>query len=158
MKKGTIVLVILFLVGLTFTSGCTSNKKTDENATAVSNEAKTNEIKYKDGDYEVQTEKDHEGYYCIATVSIKDNKITNVEWNIYDSVNGIIFDEKYEKIYVGNPTYIQQCRDDLKGAETYGPKLIEVQDIEKVDAISKATWTNIHFKNAVKLALEKAKL
>lgn len=149
MRKGAKLLVVLLLVGLTILSGCAGSNKTKD--------AKTGEIKYKDGVYEVKTEPDHEGYYCTAKVTIKDGKISNVEWNIYDFTNRI-FDEKYEEIYVGNTVYQEQCKNDLKGAATYGPKLVEVQNINAVDAISGATWTNKHFKAAIKLALKKAKL
>jgi major membrane immunogen (membrane-anchored lipoprotein) len=160
MRKRTKVLVNLFLLGLTFTTGCANNKKADDNtkemAASVNNETVTNEIKYRDGEYEVTTDKDYEGFYCKAKITIKNNKITNVEWNIYDS-DDKIFDEKYEEVYAGQPIYQQQCRDDLKGAKTYGPKLVEVQDIMKVDAISGATWANENFKLVINLALKKAK-
>ena len=155
------MLINLLLVGLTFTSGCANNKKADDSAknivTSVNTETNTNEIKYKDGDYKIKTDADTEGFYCKAKVTIKNNKITNVEWNIYDS-NDRVFDEKYEEVYVGNAYYQQQCRDDLKGAKTYGPKLVEVQNVQNVDAVSGATWTNRIFKSAINSALEKAKM
>lgn len=115
------------------------------------------EIKYKDGEYEVKSDRDYQDFYCKAKVTIKNNKVINVEWNIYD-VNDRVFDESYEEVYVGEPIYQQQCRDDLKGAKTYGPKLVEVQNIKKVDAISGATWANEMFKLVISLALEKAKI
>ena len=159
MKKDKKTLLNLLMAGLTVFSGCANNKKVNDIPNkidyTVNTEANTKNIKYKDGDYEVTTAKDHEGYYCKAKVSIKDNKITNIEWNIYDLYNKI-FDEKYEEVYAGNNFYQQQCRDDLKGAKTYGPKLVEVQNINKVDAISGATWSNRIFKSAIGLALEKA--
>lgn len=114
-------------------------------------------LKYRDGEYSITTEKDVEGYYCKAKVSVKNNKVSNVEWTIYD-IDGRIFDDTYEKIYEGSPLYQQQCRDNLKGAVTFVPKLVETQDVDKVDSISGATWVNIIFKRAVNQALEKAKL
>lgn len=154
MRKKLKVLVNFLLLGLTFASGCASNKK--EITASVNDETRISEIQYLDGEYEVITEKDYEGFYCKAKVTIKSNKITNVQWNIYDT-DDKIFDEKYEEVYAGQPIYQQQCRDDLKGAKTYGPKLVDVQDIMKVDAISGATWANEKFKLVVSLALEKAK-
>jgi major membrane immunogen (membrane-anchored lipoprotein) len=161
MRKSQKLLVILLLIGLMVTSGCANNKKVGDNIkkvdTKVTVETKTKEIKYKDGNYEVKTEKDAEGFYCKAKVTIKDKKITNVEWNIYDFEDRV-FDETYEEVYSGEPKYQKQCRNDLKGAITYGPKLMETQDIKKVDSISGATWSNKNFKKAINLALQKASM
>lgn len=156
MTKGTKILFSLFLIGLMFTSGCTNSNKSGENTNEITPTV-NDEMEYKDGKYEVKTDNDLEGYVCEATVTIKENKITNVEWTIYD-ITGRVFDEKYEEIYAGSPEYQQQCRDNLAGAETYGPKLIEFQDIDKVDAISGATWSYLQFQKAIRLALEKAKM
>lgn len=161
MRKKVKMLVNLLLIGLTFTTGCANNKKADDNSkkivTSANTETTTKETKYKDGVYEITTEKDYESFYCKAKVTIKNNKITNVEWNIYDGTNRV-FDEKYEEVYAGNAEYQQQCRDDLKGAKTYGPKLVEVQNIQEVDSVSGATWTNGIFKKAISLALKKAEM
>lgn len=166
MRKVQKVLVNLLLIGLTVTSGCANNKKAEVNIKKIDTpvnvetktvETKTNEIKYKDGDYEVKTEKDSEGFYCKAKVTIKDSKITNVEWNIYDYEDRV-FDETYEEVYSGQPKYQMQCRNDLKGAITYGATLVEVQDIKKVDSITGATWSNKNFKKAINLALQKASM
>jgi L-ascorbate metabolism protein UlaG (beta-lactamase superfamily)/major membrane immunogen (membrane-anchored lipoprotein) len=114
--------------------------------------------RYKDGVYAVQDKPDGEGYYCKANITIANDQIVKVEWNIYDRPrNDRLFDETYEEVYVGNKLYQQQCRDDLKGARSYGQMLIETQDVGKVDAISGATWSNKKFKKIMEMALEQAK-
>ncbi len=156
MRRWTKLLVILLLVGLTFTFGCVSNKNADPGTKNIpASGTKTGEIEYKDGEYNVQTEPDAEGYYCTAKVIVKNSKIASIEWDITD-INGRIFDEKYEEIYVGNPTYIDQCRNDIKGKEIYSSQLIEVQDINKVDSISGATWAHRNLKDVMNLVIQKA--
>ena len=153
-KKFKILIVSLILIVIPLSFGCASNTK--KVTLAAKSEIKKEDIKYKDGDYQVSTTTQTEGFTCKAKVTIKNNKIANVEWNIYDS-NNRIFDEKFEEIYA-ETLYKQQCRDDLKGAKTYEAKLLSTQDIEKVDAVTGATWTNTIFKKAVNLALEKASM
>jgi major membrane immunogen (membrane-anchored lipoprotein) len=67
-----------------------------------------------------------------------------------------MFDEKYEKHFEGNTEYIQQSRNDWNGAQTYPKKLSETQDINKIDAISGATWSYNIFRASVNEALKNA--
>lgn len=121
--------------------------------TAATSEA----VMYRDGIYKAQTEPDYEGYFTKAEVTVKDGKITSIVWSIYDANrNDKPFDEKYEEVFAGNDYYIEQSRSDWKGSRTYGPKLIETQDPDEVDAVSGATWTNNKFREIVKKALEEA--
>lgn len=143
MKK--IYLILLALLASLNINSNSQNNKTDDNENA----------KYKNGTYEAKTADDYEGYHSEAKVNISGNKIADVQWKIIDS-NGIVFDDKYEKVFAGNPAYQQQARDDYKGAVTYGPKLIETQDMDKVDSISGATWSYKKFKEVVSEALEKS--
>jgi major membrane immunogen (membrane-anchored lipoprotein) len=114
-------------------------------------------VMYRDGTYKAQTEPDYEGYFTKAEVMVKDGKITSVDWSIYDANrNDKPFDENYEEVFAGNDYYTEQSRSDWKGSRTYGPKLIETQDPDGVDAVSGATWTNNKFKEIVKKALEEA--
>lgn len=113
------------------------------------------ETVHKDGKYTVESKPDYEGYYTKATVVIKNGKIESIDWNIYDSKKRV-FDEAYEEVFGNNQHYREQCRKDLSGSKIYGPKLIQVQNIDEVDAISGATWANKKFKEVVKLALEQA--
>lgn len=113
---------------------------------------------YQDGVYEVQTEPDYEKYYTKATVTIEGGKITSVDWTIYDEGNdNVPFDSEYYKILAPyGAVYEQQGKDDWAGSRGYTDALIESQDVDKVDAVSGATWTNKKFKEIVKMALEKA--
>jgi major membrane immunogen (membrane-anchored lipoprotein) len=148
MRKLYMLLILVFVVVSSLTA-CSSNEK------VTLSTVKETSI-YNNGVYNVQSEKDVEGYYCKATVTIKDDKIQEIDWQILDE-NNRVFDETYEEVFEGNEYYQEQCRNDLKGAKTYGPELIEVQDLEKVDAISGATWANQKFKEIIKLALAEAK-
>ncbi|MCX7747572.1 MAG: FMN-binding protein [Clostridia bacterium] len=159
MKRGLAIL----LVGMLFAVGCSNGtrKVQGNNISVQQNTIAPNtpleDGKYKDGVYEVQSQPDYEGYYSTAKVTIKDNKIDSVDWKIIDSERKRDFDEKYEEVFAGNKEYQEQCRNDLKGAKTYSPKLVETQEISEVDAISGATWSNKKFKEVVRIALEKAK-
>ena len=155
MKKSSAIIlgIVIFALLIIGFSKNTSEVKLDNTQKVSATE--DNVVKYKDGTYEERYYDGAEGFYCNAKVTIESNKITNVDWNIYDKTNKL-FDENYENMY-DNVSYKQQCRDDLKGSKTYGPTFIEKQDIQKVDAISGATWTNNLFKGAIKNALDKAK-
>jgi len=160
-RKIKVLITNLVLIGMTLISGCASDKndvnQVNSNGSGVeAADSKKEAIKYKDGEYEINTKTLSEGFTCKAKVTIKNNKIANVDWNIYDSKNRV-FDGTYEDVY-SEALYKQQCRDDFKGSQGYTSKLIEVQDTEKVDAVTGATWTNNIFKNAVDLALEKARM
>ncbi|MDP4094530.1 MAG: FMN-binding protein [Bacillota bacterium] len=166
MRKLVIVLALAAVAAVVIV-GCGSKDNSTNTSTAgvVSNSmsgttnstiTQTKSSVYKDGIYEVATSPDDEGYITNAKVTITGGKISTVDWYIIDK-DGKIFDEKYEEVFAGNKEYQQQCRNDLKGAKTYGPELIKSQDIVKVDAISGATWSNKKFKEVVTLALNKAK-
>lgn len=152
MKKVSILLV-LTIVLIASLLGCAKDESSS-GATSQNTSEKTS--MYKEGTYDVQTEPDREGFFCIAKVTIKEDMIQQVEWKISDS-NNRIFDETYEEVYAGNEHYQDQCRKDLAGAKTYAASLIKVQDVEKVDSISGATWSNEKFKEVMRLALSKAK-
>lgn len=124
--------------------------------TAKITEPESMEPAYKDGTYELITEKDYENYYVKASLVIKDSRISDFHYDIYDANNtDALFDEQYEQ-YMGNEHYKQQCRDDLKGMKTYGPKLVETQSVDEVDVVTGATWTWKWFKQAANELLEKA--
>lgn len=97
-----------------------------------------------------------ESYWGIAKITIKSGEITDLSFSIIDKNTGEVFDEKYENHYAGNDAYIQQCRNDLKGVNAYIKKFQKVKQLDKVDAISGATWAHNLFTEAVKIALEKA--
>jgi len=110
---------------------------------------------FKDGNYSgssraIYTE---EPYYGHSRIVIKEGRITKVDFFIRDSAKHELFDEKYEKYFAGNDLYIQQCRNDWKGIQSYPDSLLKHQDISKVDVISGATWSYNIFQASVKEAL-----
>jgi major membrane immunogen (membrane-anchored lipoprotein) len=115
------------------------------------------QVFYKDGVYTGKSQSHYtkEPYVGQVKIIIKEGKISSVNFSISDTAKKELFDEKYERYFIGNNEYIQQCREDWKGVQTYPAKLIEKQDIDKVDAITGATWSYNIFKASVKEALKK---
>jgi major membrane immunogen (membrane-anchored lipoprotein) len=98
-----------------------------------------------------------EPYTTTVDLAIKDGKIVGVKWIILDTMRHVPFDSTYERFMGNNAYYIDQCRKDWKGSRGYGPKLIQTQNIDSVDAVTGATWTHILFKRSVKDALMKSR-
>ncbi|MCX7749802.1 MAG: FMN-binding protein [Clostridia bacterium] len=160
MKRKIYILFFLFSFMALFFSGCA---RSEEKVLNENDEKKDKNIHaaltvpiYRDGVYEGKTDVDYENYYSRAKVTIKNKRISNVEWEIFDKSKNMVFDENYEKIFKDSKSLVEQCRSNLKGVKAYGKKLLEVQDIERVDVITGATWTNKMFKAAVKDALKNA--
>ena len=111
---------------------------------------------YKDGIYEGKSRARYiyEPYVGMVKVEIKGGYFKTIEFTIADTLNNEIFDGEYEKHYIGNELYIQQCRDDWKGVQNYPKKLLKIQNIEKVDVISGATWSYNIFKASLLEALK----
>jgi Major membrane immunogen, membrane-anchored lipoprotein len=97
-----------------------------------------------------------ESFYGKVIVVVKNGYIANVDFKIMDLAKKEMFDDKYERHYIGNQTYIDQCRNDWKGVQLYPVKLKERQQIERVDAVSGATWSHNLFASSVKEALKGA--
>jgi major membrane immunogen (membrane-anchored lipoprotein) len=110
-------------------------------------------VTYKDGTYEAKSDPDKEGNSGTIKITVSGAKITAVEWKEY--YNGALKDENYGK-ESGDKVYAiaQKAR---KGSSTYPNKLIEVQNPEKVDAVSGATQSNELFKKLAQQALKDAK-
>lgn len=114
---------------------------------------------YKDGNYSAMSRGDYTGepYYGHTRIVIEKGKIAKVEFFIRDSAKHEYMDDKYSKNFAGNAEYIQQCLNDWKGIQTYPKLLLKSQDINKVDAVTGATWSHNIFKASVEEALAKAK-
>jgi major membrane immunogen (membrane-anchored lipoprotein) len=97
-----------------------------------------------------------ESYYGITTITIQNGVVTNVEFKVLDKAKNEVFDEKYENHYKDIPEYIQQCRNDWQGVQTYPKRFLNVQDINKVDAITGATWSFNLFRASLEVSLENA--
>jgi major membrane immunogen (membrane-anchored lipoprotein) len=113
---------------------------------------------YVDGTYTGESRSIYtaESYYGITTISVKNGMISNVEFEVLDKEKNEVFDEKYENHYKDIPEYIQQCQNDWQGVQTYPAKFLKVQDIDKVDAITGATWSYNLFKASLAVAMAKA--
>lgn len=116
-------------------------------------------VRYKDGAYEGNScsKYIYEPYWGSVHFTLKNGQFTDINFVIRDSNLHEMFDEKYEKHFEGNAGYIQQSRNDWNGAQTYPKKLSETQDINKIDAISGATWSYNIFRASVNEALKNAK-
>lgn len=72
-----------------------------------------------------------------------------------DTSNQELFDEKYEKHFIGNELYTNQCRNDWKGVQSYPEKLLKSQRLDDLDAVTGATWSYNIFKSSISIALQK---
>ena len=111
-------------------------------------------MKFNDGVYQGKAENDDPKSTALVTLEIKENKIIASEAEFRDS-KGNIKDENYGK-EAGESKYLL-AQKSVVGMNQYAEILLEVQDPEKVDAISGATISNKLFKEAVWNALEAAK-
>jgi major membrane immunogen (membrane-anchored lipoprotein) len=143
-------LIVLLSVVFTIAVGVSCAGKTETGAMAPA---------LKDGVYEAQTRKDSEGYFVKGVMCVEKGNIVSLDWEIRDgSRNDKLFDNTYgPEVYEGNPTYQQQCRDNLAGMPSFAPRLIETQDPAKVDAVTGATWAQNEFQFIVAELIKKAK-
>lgn len=109
---------------------------------------------YKDGEFHGRSEPDKRGSYGTINITVDGGKITDVDYKEYEN-DGALKDENYQK--GADEEVYELAQKAVKGTETYGKKLVEVQDVYKVDAVSGATNSNKQFKDAANKALENAK-
>jgi major membrane immunogen (membrane-anchored lipoprotein) len=116
-------------------------------------------VSYKDGIYDGISRAKYifEPFWGCVHFILKNGLFTDINFIIRDSSLHETFNAEYEKHFEGNDDYIQQSRNDWKGVQIYPKKLSEKQDINKIDAISGATWSYNIFRASVKEALENAK-
>ena len=116
-------------------------------------------IAFPDGKYSGQSRFTYtdEPYWGSVQITVNKGLFTEISFVIRDSNLHETFNGDYEKHFQGNELYIQQCRNDWNGVKTYPPKMIETQDVNKIDAISGATWSYNIFKESVKEALKRTK-
>jgi major membrane immunogen (membrane-anchored lipoprotein) len=150
MMKRTATIFFVLLVTVVFSRSI--------NAQISSEKKMQDTVVYKDGIYTGSSRASYtdEPYWGIVSLTIKNNLLTEIRFGIRDSSLHENFDGNYEKHFTGNDVYIQQSRNDWKGVQSYPKKLSEVKDINKVDAVSGATWSHNIFKTSVNEALKKA--
>jgi len=143
---------LLFLMSTQFTLG--------QNLKNPDKPAPDTVVKVKDGTYQGMSRGKYiyEPYWGRVRFTIRDGKYTEILFGIRDSSLHEAFDGKYEKHFEGNAEYIQQSRNDWKGVQTYPKKLSGKDDVNKLDAISGATWSYNIFKASVNEALKNAEV
>ena len=112
-------------------------------------------LTYKDGIYKGSSRATYidEPYYGHTRIAVEKGKIIAVEFFVRDSSKHEYMDDKYEKHFAGNNEYILHCRNDWKGIQSYPDSLLKYQDINRVDAISGATWSFNLFRASAQAAL-----
>jgi major membrane immunogen (membrane-anchored lipoprotein) len=111
---------------------------------------------YKDGTYTARSGTDELGGVGVITLTIENGRITKADFKGIQ-VTGQPKDAEYGKT-IGNinQEYYNKAQKAVKGAAAYAPRLIETQDVDKVDAVSGATVSHSQFTEAVKKALKQA--
>lgn len=114
---------------------------------------------YIDGVYKGKTQAQYtnEPYVGYITITIKNGWPIDADFRIVDTLKDEAINASYEKNFVGNELYINQCRNDWKGIQTYPNLLVNNKSIENIDAITGATWSYNFFKAAYLVALKNAK-
>ena len=115
-------------------------------------------INYKDGTYEGKSRAYYadEPFWGSVQITLLNGSFSNIRFTIRDSSLHETFNGDYEKHFQGNALYIQQCRNDWNGVQTYPKKLSETQNLDKIDALSGATWSYNIFRASAKEALKSA--
>jgi major membrane immunogen (membrane-anchored lipoprotein) len=98
-----------------------------------------------------------EPFVAISRVHIEKGIIRKIDFQVIDTLNNELFDDKYENHFIGNNEYINQCRNDWNGILRYPDELVRTQEMDSVDAVSGATWSYNMFKSSTEIALSKAK-
>lgn len=152
MKKQTLLLIIVMLA-LTLFTGCGSSTKETSPAPAAGKQAKA----LKDGTYTAKSGPDDRGAVGEVTLVIEKGKIVKADYK------GVMKDGKIKDVDYGktngtieNQAFYNKAQHAVKSLATYGPKLVETQDLGKVDAVSGATLSYNQFAEAVKKALDQA--
>lgn len=159
MKKTTlrIFTITLALAAFCF-AGCSKNEGAAQQAGQSVQETQT-AVRYKDGVYKaVSGIKDDWGGNAEITITIVGGKITACEFLSYDK-DGKLKDADYGKTdgVIKNAGLYKIAQAALAGAAQYGQKLIQTQELEKVDAVAGATVSHELFQNAAGIALKQAK-
>ncbi len=122
------------------------------------NEPEPQAVAYKDGVYTARSSiQDKWGGTGGVTITIKDGAITECEFLTYQK-DGSVKDEDYGKVdgKIQNAGFYKIAQNALKQNDVYANSLVEMQDIEEVDAITGATISHELFQDAVRLALKQA--
>lgn len=112
---------------------------------------------YKDGRFTAKSSADEGGAIGEIALVIKNGKITKADYRGIKK-DGTVKDKEYGKTSgkIENQEFYNKAQLAVNAAATYGPKLIETQDVDKIDAVSGATVSYNQFAEAAKKALKQA--
>ncbi|MDU2066056.1 MAG: FMN-binding protein [Sporomusaceae bacterium] len=156
-KWGAVVLAGTLSAGLLAGCGNQQAKDSHEGHEGHENQAKQAAAAYKDGTYKGVSSPDERGAVGQITIIVQQGRISKAD---YEGVqkDGKIKDADYGKTNgkIENPEFYKKAQQALQGARSYGSKLVAVQDVAKVDAVSGATVSYKQFAEAATKALEQA--
>jgi major membrane immunogen (membrane-anchored lipoprotein) len=141
MKKRLIAVILTLISTLMVLAGCNEGNSA-----------------YKDGIYTGKSSKDERGAFGEAMITIDDNEITDCQYITWQK-DGTVKDENYGKVNgeISNQDYYRKAQLAVNAMKQYAEKLVEVQKLEDVDAVSGATIAYDQFSEAVENALNQAK-
>ncbi len=115
---------------------------------------------YKNGDYDAYSQALYksEPYWGHVKIIVSGGSFTNLDFVIRDSSFHENVDSMYGINHFTRPEDQGQCINDGRGIKIYPQRLLQTQDLDKVDMISGATWSYRIFKACVKEALKDAKI
>lgn len=159
MKKYTLLLMASALA--IASAGCGNNdsaKPENENEKNVLNNTKEILEKVKDGTYTGTSSPDNRGGIGKLTVTIKDHKIADVQFEGIQK-DGTVKGEDYGKTNgeIENKAFYNKAQAAVKANGEYAQALLQKQEISKVDGISGATISYKQFLEAAQDAFEKMK-
>jgi major membrane immunogen (membrane-anchored lipoprotein) len=142
-KKKIVFIVFIFVCALTLLFGC---------GNGGGNAA------YRDGVFTGKSGGDDRGAYGEATITVKDNKITDCRYVTWQK-DGTMQDVDYGKVNgeISSREYYDKAQLAVRAMEQYAEKLVEVQELAGVDAVSGATIAFDQFNEAVGDALAAAR-
>lgn len=159
MKKKLLVLLLIAVMIVLAAVGCqpveipppAPNETPEETPDETPGETpEAREMDYEDGNYRGELEVNEKGWTSVVELVVEDGKITEVDYDELDEDdNRKSEDEEYNERW--------KSAAGISAPEAYPAleeQLIEVQDIEAVDAISGATATTRDFKDVVAQAIE----
>jgi major membrane immunogen (membrane-anchored lipoprotein) len=145
MKMRMIACICVSAAVLSLLSGCGSKSYADGTYTGQSSV------------YESDEDEGNGNGYGVVTLSIENNEIVSCTYLTYEP-DGTLKDEDYglQEGNVANRDYYNKAQKAIAACEVYAEKLVQTNDVKKVDAISGATINYNNFEEAVKDALKQA--
>ncbi len=154
MKTQRALLVLIGAMTFSLLTGCGSQSATEHSEHAGHEQAPP---AYKDGTYTATSSPDDKGAVGEVNLTVRQGKIVQADYRGIQK-DGKVKDAEYGKTNgkIENEDFYSKAQKAVKGAATYGPKLVEAQDLAKVDAVSGATVSYQQFIESGHKALDQA--